>query len=307
MSADSEDPPAEDSGANPFLKGDEDGVPAGMEDPVPPALAQKTGDGGSEGEMSAAARRRKEAAERHQEKAADDETQRNRAAKRNAKKQLKKDLQTEAAKIDDVSGLGTVYVRNEFYRDGYRIAQRIAIVQSFVIIGLIAAMFFVVHVHQPENRYFATTEDGRVIPMVALTQPNLSKPALMSWAAQSATEVMTFGFHDYRRRLQEASRNFTRKGWESFTAALQGARIIESVEANTQVVTAAPRGAPILQQEGMVRGRYQWVVQIPMVLTYESGTKTRNDSLLVTLVIVRVPRLESPNGVGIAQWIAVSG
>jgi intracellular multiplication protein IcmL len=212
--------------------------------------------------------------------------------------------QSEAA---DMSGLGKVILRNEYYRDGYRLALRVAVIQSFVIIGLIAAMFFVIKVHQPENRYFATTEDGRLVPMVSLSQPNLSNPALMSWVAQAATETMTFGFNDYRRRLQESSRNFTRRGWESFTGALQGARIIESIEANSQVISAAPRGAPVLQSEGVVNGQYQWIVQIPMVLSYQSGSKTRSDDWLVTLVLVRVPRLESPNGVGIAQWIAVPG
>src|SRR5262249_11842733 len=161
------------------------------------------------------------------------------------------------------------------------------VIQGIVILGLIAAMFFVIHVNRPENRYFATTEDGRLIPMVALSEPNLSTPALMSWVAQAATEVMTFGFNDYRRRLQESSRNFTHEGWQSFTDALQHSRIIEMVEQNQQVVTAAPEGAPILQSEGVVQGRYQWIVQIPLVLTYQAGSKTRSDSLLVTLVVVR--------------------
>lgn len=209
--------------------------------------------------------------------------------------------------FESLSGLGRVVLRNEYYRDGYRLALRVAVVQSFVIVGLIFAMFFVINVHQPENRYFATTEDGRLIPMVSLSQPNLSNPALMSWVAQAATETMTFGFSDYRRRLQESSRNFTRRGWESFTTALQQARIIESIEANAQVISAAPRGAPVLQSEGVVNGQYQWIVQIPMVLSYESGSRQRSDNWLVTLAVVRVPRLESPNGVGIAQWIAVPG
>lgn len=218
----------------------------------------------------------------------------------------KKVIQAQA-ESQDMDGLSKVVLRNEYYRDGYRLALRVAVVQSFIIIGLIAAMFFVIKVHQPENRYFATTEDGRLIPMVSLTQPNLSNPALMSWVAQSATEVMTFGFNDYRRRLQEASRNFTRRGWESFTGALQEARIIESIEKNSQVISAAPRGAPVLQSEGVIDGQYQWVVQIPMALSYQSGSKTRSDNWIVTIVVVRVPRLESPNGVGIAQWIAIQG
>lgn len=207
----------------------------------------------------------------------------------------------------DMSGLGQVVLRNEYYRDGYRLALRVAVIQSFVIVGLVFAMFFVIKVHQPENRYFASTVDGRLIPMVALNQPNLSNPALMSWVAQAATETMTFGHHDYRRRLQEASRNFTAGGWASFLTALQSARIIESMEANSQVVSAAPRGAPVLRSEGVVNGQYQWTVQIPMVLSYESGSKVRSDNWLVTIVVERVTQLESPNGVGIAQWFAVPG
>lgn len=212
--------------------------------------------------------------------------------------------QKEAAN-QDARGLGTVVIRNEFYRDGYRSLLRLAVLQGLVIIGLIGALFFIIQVNQPENRYFATTEDGRLIPMVSLSEPNLSTPALMSWVAQACTEVMTFGFNDYRRRLQEASRNFTRKGWDSFTAALQKSRIIEMVETNQQVVTAAPQGAPILVSEADVGGQYQWVIELPLIVTYQSGAKTRSDSLLVTVVVVRVPRLESPNGVGIEQWIAI--
>lgn len=205
---------------------------------------------------------------------------------------------------DNVTGLATVSVRNEFYRDGYRNLLRLAVLQSLIILGLVGGLYFIVQVHQPENRYFATTEDGRLVPMVALNEPNLSNPALMSWVAQAATEVMTFGFNDYRRRLQEASRNFTRRGWESFTTALQRSRIIEMVETNQQVVTAAPSGSPILVSEGVVVGRYQWTIELPLVVTYQSGAKTKNTNLLITTVVVRVPRLESPNGVGIEQWIA---
>lgn len=202
--------------------------------------------------------------------------------------------------------LGAVIVRNEFYRDGYRTMLRVAMVLALIILALIGVMVYVIKTNKTEYRYFATTEDGRLIPMAPLDEPNLSSPALMSWVAQASTEVMTFGFNDYRRRLQEASRNFTRRGWESFSAALQRARIIETVEAAQQVVTATPTGAPVIQSEGIVQGRYQWIVQLPMSLTYQAGAKTRTDNLLVTLVIVRVPRLESPNGVGIEQWIAVA-
>ncbi len=100
-------------------------------------------------------------------------------------------------------GLGAVVIRNEFYRDGYRVLQSIAIMQAMIICALVFIMLYVVHIHQPENRYFATTQDGRLVPMVPLNEPNLSTPAITSWAAQAATEAMTFASHDFRRRMQD--------------------------------------------------------------------------------------------------------
>ena len=201
--------------------------------------------------------------------------------------------------------LNAVVTRNEYYRDGYRNLMKIAFLEGIMIVGLIVAFVVYMNVHQERNRYFATTADGRILQLAPLDQPNISQAALMSWVSQAATETMTFGFHDYQRRLQEASRHFTRHGWESFTNALQRSRIIESVETLQQVVTATPRSAPVLLQQGVFNGRYRWVVRLPLTVTYTSGNRTTSDNLEVTITIERVPTLESPNGVGIESWIAV--
>jgi intracellular multiplication protein IcmL len=115
---------------------------------------------------------------------------------------------------------------------------------------------------------------------------------------------MTFGYHDYQRRLQQSSRHFTRRGWESFAGALQRAKIIESVTANQQVVTAEPRSAPILENQGVFNGKYRWLLRMPLRVTYKSGSQSRVDNLNIALVIERVPSLENPAGVGIEQWVA---
>ncbi len=217
-----------------------------------------------------------------------------------------KPAQGTAPAKDELGALGRVIVRNEYYRDGYRTLLRVALIEGIAILGLIVSIVAIVNAYQPENRYFATTEDGRVVPMVPLSEPNLSRPALLSWAAQAATETMTFGFHDYRRRLQEASRHFTRQGWGSFVKALQDAGIIDAVNTNRQVVSAAPRAAPTILSEGVLNGTYQWQVEMPMMVSYQYGAQQRDVSMNVRLTIVRVPKLESPNGVGIEQWIAYS-
>ncbi len=201
----------------------------------------------------------------------------------------------------------SVVVRNAYYRDGYRMLLNVAVIEAFVIIALISALILVILGMRPQTFFFATTEDGRLIPMVSLDQPNLSAPAIVSWASQASSEVMTFGFHDYRRRLQEASRHFTRRGWESFTKALQSSGIIDSITQNRQVLTATPRGAPTLVSEGVVNGRYEWQIEVPMLISYEFGAGSKQNQIMLKLLVVRVPQLENANGIGIEQWIAYNG
>lgn len=202
--------------------------------------------------------------------------------------------------------LTTIATRNEFYRDGYRALLRVAIIEGFTIMLLILALVLTVMFNNPQDRYFATTSDGRLVPLVSLDQPNLTRAAVLSWTAQSSSEVMTFGFHDYRRRLQESSRLFTQRGWQSFNEALTQSRLLEQVEQYQQVVTATATGAPVVVQEAVINGVYRWVVQMPLLVTYQSGSKRSDSNLMVTLVIVRVPTLETPNGIAIEQWIATS-
>jgi intracellular multiplication protein IcmL len=200
--------------------------------------------------------------------------------------------------------LETVVTRNLFYRDGYRNLIKIAVLQGLAIVALICALAITIAVSRPEDRFFATTADGRLIRMIPLNEPNMNDAAIVSWAARAASDVMTFGFHDYQRRLQESSSYFTRRGWQSFTEALDRSRVMEGVEKAQQVVTAAPKSAPVIVQQGLVDGIYRWIVELPLIVTYQSGTAQQSDTIGVQLVIVRVSTLDSPSGVGIQQWIA---
>ncbi len=213
-------------------------------------------------------------------------------------------IKTKNAKPEKISGLNTVVTRNIFYRDGYRILTKIALVQAFVILGLIVALSITIATSKPIERFFATTSDGRLVRLIPLSQPNLNDAAIVSWAARAASDVMTFGFHDYKRRLQESSKHFTRRGWQSFSGALKASRILESIENKQQVVTAAPKQAPIIISQGVVNNVYRWVVELPIIVTYQSGSQKDSNTLTVRLAIVRTSTLDSASGVGIQQWIA---
>lgn len=200
--------------------------------------------------------------------------------------------------------LVSVVTRNEFYRDGFRNLIKIVILEGAIIIGLILTLIVHINNSVAHDRYFATTADGRIMQLSPLNERFLTDSALVSWVAQAATEVMTFGFHDYQRRLQQASRHFTKAGWETFSSAMERARIIESVTAQRQVVVASPRSAPVIRQQGVAAGKYRWVLEMPLTVEYRAREQSRVDNLKLTLVVERVSSLENPNGVGIHQWLA---
>ncbi|MDP9195154.1 MAG: type IVB secretion system apparatus protein IcmL/DotI [Pseudomonadota bacterium] len=214
--------------------------------------------------------------------------------------------QVQTAEIPKSSDpLVAILNRNAFYKDGYRWLIYIAGGEAVAILLLIFLLLGIVASHEPKDRYFATTAEGRLIPMIPLNEPNIDRGKLVAWANKAATEIMTFGFHDYRQRLTEAgNKYFTQRGWNSFTTALEKSRIIEAVEGSQQVVTAAPQGAAVIVEEGVVGGVYMWVVQIPMIITYTSGNRSQANPVLLTLKIQRVPTLQNPEGIGIEQWIA---
>jgi intracellular multiplication protein IcmL len=205
--------------------------------------------------------------------------------------------------------LVTIVTRNEFYRDGFRRLLMLAIAQAIVIACVLVSLIAFITTGKSQDRYFATTADGRIMQLAPLDQPgNMTTAALMSWVALATSEIMSFGYNDYQRRLQASSRHFTHHGWETYTGALQASHIIDGMLANKEVLTASPRAAPILKQEGVINGKYRWIVQLQLQVDYDSnGGTSRKSNLNVTLVIERVPSLENPAGVGIEQWISTQG
>ncbi len=202
---------------------------------------------------------------------------------------------------DAVAG---VLSRNKYYKDGYSTLLKVLVIQVVIIMLLATVVVFKLFFAKPQITYFATTDDGKITQMTPLNQPNQNDSAVLSWTAQAATDIMTFNFRDYRKRLQDSSSYFTSTGWNSFMKALQDSRTLESVEKLQQIVTAVPKESPVIIDRNVAQGLYYWRVQLPLLVTYESGDKKASTTQILTLVVVRVSPLENPAGLGIEQWVA---
>ncbi len=139
-------------------------------------------------------------------------------------------------------------------------------------------------------------------PNIPVDQPLPTPP--WSWVSNAVSDIMSFSYTDYQRRLQQSSKHFTKAGWESFAASIQRTRIIDLVAAQ-QLMVSGKVDAPQVIQEGAMNGKYIWVVQMPLTITYQ-GKETHTDKAYITLVIDRENSPASPDGLAIAKWTQIN-
>jgi intracellular multiplication protein IcmL len=198
--------------------------------------------------------------------------------------------------------LTVVSLRNKFYKDSQRkvmLALLIAILVN-LILGL---MLVYIITHPPAPKYFATSINGRITPLFALDEPNQSDSAVLQWANQAAIASFTYNFVNYRDELQASSGFFTPEGWDQFLTALQQSNNLDAVKAKKLIVSAVATRAPIILQKGVLNGNFSWRVQMPILVTYQSASEFTQQNNVVTMLITRVSTLNSPRGIGIAQFV----
>ena len=202
--------------------------------------------------------------------------------------------------------LERVKARNDFYRDSYRKIM-LGLLCAIIVVVIQMGVIWYLATHRPKPTYFATNAQGGLIKLTPLERPNMSEATIIQWATDAATAAYTFNFSDYRRQLGQTQANyFTSDGWKAFLKQLDSTNLLKTVLAERLVVSAAVTRAPVVKASGLSRGKYTWVIQMPMVVTYQSSEETRSSNLLVTLTIQRVSLLDSPRGVGVIGYIAQS-
>lgn len=201
-----------------------------------------------------------------------------------------------------ISGLELVRFRNYFYRDGYRsgmTALLMSLVLNLVLITITTILFFT----KTPPVYFATQTDGSLIKIQPLEMPMVDQNMLITWATRAAVSSYSFNFLDWQNDLQNAQQYFTSSGFNNFVDALKSSGNLDTVVAKRLVVQATVVDVPRIVQQGIIKGRYAWKIQIPMLVKYISASEELRQPILVTMLVARVPTTQKPEGIAIAQFV----
>lgn len=192
--------------------------------------------------------------------------------------------------------------RNEFYRDGWR--TMILVLPVFALSFLILSIAVVwALAREPKPEYFAT-ENGRIVPIIPVSNPYIKPGALNQWIANAVMDLYMIDFQNYRKKINDNSVYFTKEGFQEYVGSLESSGRMKMILDGWLVGSAAPEGPPIIFDEGLRGGRYTWKARMPILVKYSSKSHfVEPQRLMVTLTIVRVQTTENSYGIGISQFI----
>ncbi|OGT59803.1 MAG: hypothetical protein A3E85_02065 [Gammaproteobacteria bacterium RIFCSPHIGHO2_12_FULL_45_12] len=203
-----------------------------------------------------------------------------------------------AGKIPEV-----VEIQNHFYRDGFGRVLGIG-AGLLVALGVLLSLSVYLYVSRPPPVVFAVEKDWRVQPLVPLNQPYLTEADMLQWVSEVIPKAFTYDFKNYNQTLTQQKPYFTADGWEVFLNQLNIYVNYTTVQTDRLFTTAAPSRAPTVLQKGLLGdGRYYWVVELPVDISYIGQKITRVRTLMLKLVVVRVPTLSNLVGVGVDNVI----
>lgn len=195
----------------------------------------------------------------------------------------------------------TALTRYETYQKAFRYSAIGNLVMAVATVASIA-MAWQAWTSQPEPRYFATREDGGIIPLVAVSRPFLNNGQVTNFAVEAVTRALTMDFKNWREDLNGAADYFQRpEGWNNFLTAIEESGTLEFVRKRRLISNAVANGATIVDDGVDARGRYSWTVQVPLQVTYESANERSVEEMMAEIVVSRLPTWESSDAVGITR------
>ena len=174
------------------------------------------------------------------------------------------------------------------------------------ILGIMLLLILIIYYqyqNRPTEQYYVTTPQGKSSRILPLQQPNVDTRTLLSWATLAITASYSFDFVNYENTLQDIRKYYTTAGYDNFIDALNTNNLLEDVQSKKLIVSAVPIGTPVIVHEGIMKDYYAWNIQVPLLISFQGPNETRRLKHSVSLLVTRVPTIDAPKGIGIAQFV----
>jgi len=194
--------------------------------------------------------------------------------------------------------------KSDFYRDHYHHVLW-GLMTIILFIAIAAGVLLEQLLHRPLPVFAAKqTTTGEILELMPYDEPNMLAITILKWASKAAVAAYTFDYLNYKAQIAAVRPYFTETGWKDYQQSVQ--ELINSIVQNQLFVNSVVVGTPIISNQGPLPDiEYAWRVQIPFLVTYQSGSAVSKRNFYVVLNIIKIPTTENPQGIGIDQFVMV--
>jgi hypothetical protein len=154
----------------------------------------------------------------------------------------------------------------------------------------------------PAPRYFAINDKKEFFELPPLSEPSLSQSMLQNWVVQFALASHTFDFYYYDNQMREMQRFFTDSGYAQYRAAMQP--FLSNIKSLQVMLTCTVMEAPSIKRTTVLEGVYQWYVEIPINVRYDSASMSKSENRTLRMVIKRTNVIDNPYGIAVSNFKA---
>lgn len=204
------------------------------------------------------------------------------------------------------NALFLVFERNAFYKKMHYLVLA-ALTLNIIVICILLGLILHLIRNPPPPIYFATNEQGQLIDIVPLDQPNMTNDELLNWVTKAVEAAYSYDYLNNPSQLQAAQKYFTNYGWSEAMKSLTTSGNLVGVIKRKLIGIAKVVDKPKILKQGLIKGVMAWQIQMPVLVTYHeppyNETSKFNVPVVVTLIVQRQPVLQSYQGLGIVQMI----
>lgn len=173
-----------------------------------------------------------------------------------------------------------------------------------VLMTLLATgVVWITDLRTPPPTYLATTPKGVSGQLPLMNEPVYSASKVQDWTVAALKDTFSFNFVNINDELRKSQAYFTPDGWDAFYTAMQHSNVMANVTRDRLEVFLTPLGEAriigICQSEKCL---YKWWrVEVPVIITYSGAAPPQARKQLITVLVMRQPTTDNPNGLGISQ------
>lgn len=122
----------------------------------------------------------------------------------------------------------------------------------------------------PRNEFVYTTNAAAVCAYTPVSERgDLTDANIRNFAARIAIDLHALDFVNFRSTLDRVTANqFTPEARVASAEALRDSGILRTITRQFFILRAIQRDTPVIEDEGVVDGVYQWTIRVPLTFAY---------------------------------------